>query len=129
MPVCIRHLRYFVSKRRGAHVPSLSSCTFAPLRGRFPSVIRSRPFDFLFAWQCTMRSALILGTIIFSSLMATDAFARGGATIGLGNVGHHLKSRASNPPDKGVSVHPGHSKGKKARSKGHNVPSSHRKGF
>ena len=61
--------------------------------------------------------------------MATDVFARGGGTIGLGNVGQHLKSRVSNPSDKSVSVHPGHTKGKKARAKGHNVSSNNRKGF
>jgi len=78
-----------------------------------------------------MRSRLILGAAIFLTLMATDAFARGGGGGGMGGMGGGAKFAGSNPPGfshgqktgwKGSSVPPGCSKGKKTGWQSHNVP-------
>ena len=83
-----------------------------------------------------MRSRLILGAVILSTLMATDAFARGGGGMGGGpgfasNVGGPSSWQGSHPPGfsrglktgwNGGSVPPGWSKGKKTGWQGHNVP-------
>jgi len=83
-----------------------------------------------------MRSGLIAGAVILSTLTATDAFARGGGGMGggagfAGHVGGPPSWQGSHPPgfSRGVktgwhggSVPPGWSKGKKTGWQSHNVP-------
>jgi hypothetical protein len=75
-----------------------------------------------------MRLRLILGVAILSTLMATDAFARGG---GGGGMGGGPGFAGSTPPGfshgqktgwKGGSVPPGWSKGKKTGWNGRGLP-------